>query len=86
MHYKSLIKKMLVLVMVASSTMTINSQALNVTLDECIRIALNDNPSIIVADMEIKRVDYSKKETLGQLFPQVNFTANYSRTLPSKPW
>ena len=81
MHYKSLIKKMLVLVMVASSTMTINSQALNVTLDECIRIALNDNPSIIVADMEIKRVDYSKKETLGQLFPQVNFTANYSRTL-----
>ena len=81
MHYNSLIKKMLVLVMVASSTMTINSQALNVTLDECIRIALNDNPSIIVADMEIKRVDYSKKETLGQLFPQVNFTANYSRTL-----
>ena len=81
MHYKSLIKKLLVLVMVASSTMTINSQALNVTLDECIRIALNDNPSIIVADMEIKRVDYSKKETLGQLFPQVNFTANYSRTL-----
>ncbi len=81
MHYNSLIKKLLVLVMAASSAMTINSQALNVTLDECIRIALNDNPSIIVADMEIKRVDYSKKETLGQLFPQVNFTANYSRTL-----
>ena len=81
MHYNSLIKKLLVLVMAASCTMTINSQALNVTLDECIRISLNDNPSIIVADMEIKRVDYSKKETLGQLFPQVNFTANYSRTL-----
>ena len=26
-------------------------------------------------------VDYSKKQTLGQLFPQVNFTANYNRTL-----
>lgn len=57
------------------------AETLNVTLDECIRIALSDNPSIIVADMEIQRVDYSKKETLGQLFPQVNFTANYSRTL-----
>ena len=81
MHYKSLIKKMLVLMMAMAGALTINSQTLDVTLDECIRIALNDNPSIIVADMEIERVDYSKKETLSQLFPQVNFTANYSRTL-----
>ncbi len=80
MHYKSLIKKMLVLVM-AASAMTMSGQTLNLTLDECIRIALNDNPSIIVADMEIQRVDYSKKEVLGQLFPQVNFVANYNRTL-----
>lgn len=81
MHYKSLISKMLVLAMAAISALTASGQALNVNLDECIRIALNDNPSIIVADMEIQRVDYSKKEILGQLFPQVNFTANYSRTL-----
>ena len=81
MHYKSLIKKMLVLMVAVTSAMTASSQTLNVTLDECIRIALNDNPTIIVADMEIERVDYSKKQTLGQLFPQVNFTANYNRTL-----
>ena len=81
MHYKSLIKKMLALVIVATSAVSASGQTLNLTLDECIRLALNDNPSIIVADMEIQRVDYSKKEVLGQLFPQVNFTANYSRTL-----
>ena len=81
MYYKSLIKKMLVLAVVVTSAVSANGQTLNLTLDECIRIALNDNPSIIVADMEIQRVDYSKKEVLGQLFPQVNFTANYSRTL-----
>ena len=81
MHYKSLIKKMLVLMVAVTSAMTASSQTLNVTLDECIRIALNDNPTIIVADMEIERVDYSKKQTLGQLFPQVNFSANYNRTL-----
>ena len=67
--------------MVVTSAASACGQTLNLTLDECIRIALNDNPSIIVADMEIQRVDYSKKEVLGQLFPQVNFTANYSRTL-----
>ena len=81
MRYNSLFKTMLVLVAAVATSLAGNAQALNVTLDECIRIALNDNPSIIVADMEIKRVDYSKKQTLGQLFPQVNFTANYNRTL-----
>ena len=81
MHYKPLIKKMLLLVAVVATSLGASAKTLNVTLDECIRIALNDNPSIIVADMEIQRVDYSKKEVLGQLFPQVNFTANYSRTL-----
>ena len=78
MYYKSLIKKMLVLAVVVTSAVSANGQTLNLTLDECIRIALNDNPSIIVADMEIQRVDYSKKEVLGQLFPQVN--------LQSRPW
>ena len=81
MHYNSFIKKMLVLVVTVAASLVAGAQSLSVTLDECIRIALNDNPTIIVADMEIKRVDYSRKETLGQLFPQVNFTANYSRTL-----
>lgn len=56
-------------------------KAVNLSLDECIAIALNDNPTIKVADMEIERVDYSKKETLGQLMPNVTFTGQYSRTL-----
>lgn len=81
MRYTLLIKKMLLLIAAVATTLGASAKTLNVTLDECIRIALNDNPSIIVADMEIQRVDYSKKETLSQLFPQVNFTANYSRTL-----
>ena len=81
MYRKKLIKFALMAVAVIATSTATNAETLNVTLDECIRIALSDNPSIIVADMEIERVDYSKKEILGQLFPQVNFTANYSRTL-----
>lgn len=54
---------------------------LHLSLDQCIAIALNENPSIRVADMEIERMDYSKKETLGQLLPSLSFGASYNRTL-----
>lgn len=80
MFYHKVFKKILLLV-AAATAVTASAEPVKVTLDDCICIALSDNPSIIVADMEIQRVDYSKKETLGQLFPQVNFTANYNRTL-----
>ena len=33
---------------------------LALSLDECIRIALNENPTIKVQEMEITRVDYSR--------------------------
>lgn len=51
------------------------------SLEQCIAIALSDNPTVQVGDLEVKRVDYSRDETLSQLFPQVNFGANYSRML-----
>lgn len=55
--------------------------AMRLSLDDCLSLALNDNPTIKVADMEIQRVDYSRKEVRGQLFPQVDFAASYSRAL-----
>ncbi|MDE6715258.1 MAG: TolC family protein, partial [Muribaculaceae bacterium] len=57
------------------------ADTLLLSLDECIEIALDKSPTVKVADMEIKRVDYSKKEVIGQLFPDISFAANYSRTL-----
>ncbi len=57
------------------------SDTLTLSLDRCISIALSDNPTIKVADMEIERVDYSKKEVIGQLLPSISFGATYSRTL-----
>lgn len=57
------------------------NDTVRLSLDECLTIALNENPTIKVADMEITRVDYSKKETLGQLFPTIAFVATYNRTL-----
>lgn len=50
-------------------------------LDKCVEIALSSNPTIKVNDMEIKRSDYSKKENMAQLFPQISFAGNYQRTI-----
>lgn len=51
------------------------------TLQECLDIALSNNPTIKIADLEIERLDYSKKDVLAQLLPTVAFGANYNRTL-----
>ena len=51
------------------------------TLDECIAIALTDNPTVRVADMEVTKADYSRRETLGALLPTVSFDGSYNRTL-----
>ena len=66
----------------AVCTSTAYAQADSVlTLDQCIAVALSDNPTIRIADMEITRVDYTRKETLGQLLPSISFGANYNRML-----
>ena len=72
------------LLLLAASAFTAAAQQttpLRLSLDECIRIALNENPTIKVAQMEIKRVDYSRREVLGQLLPNISFSAQYSRSL-----
>lgn len=51
------------------------------SLADCIRVALDQSPTIRVADLEIKRVDYSKKENLASLFPQIDFSGAYQRTI-----
>ena len=44
-------------------------QTITLTLDQAIEIALNENPTIRIADMEIERQDYVRKETVGNPAP-----------------
>ncbi len=48
---------------------------------ECVAIALQDNPTIRVADLEVKRMDYSKREVLASVFPKIDFSGAYQRTI-----
>lgn len=67
--------------MLLSAPMLACAESVQLSLEECLRIALSDNPTVKVADMEVERLDYSKKEVIGQLLPTIDFGANYNRTL-----
>ena len=51
------------------------------SLDDCLGIALSENPTVKVADMEVERTDYSRKEIIGQLLPSIDFGASYNRMI-----
>lgn len=51
------------------------------SLDKAIEIALDENPTIKIADLEIERQKYVKRETLGTHLPQLSATSQYSRAI-----
>lgn len=51
------------------------------TLEDALKIALSENVSVKVADKEIERSEYAKKGTYASLFPQVDATGSYQRTI-----
>lgn len=53
-------------------------QTLTLTLDEAIEMALSENPTVQVANLEIERYDYVRKQALSSLYPQVDASAQYS--------
>ena len=52
-----------------------------ITLEQALEIALNENVSVKVADMEIERTGYAKKGSYASLFPQIDATGAYQRTI-----
>ncbi|MDE6006271.1 MAG: TolC family protein [Muribaculaceae bacterium] len=60
---------------------TLTGDTIRLSREECVAIALQDNQSVKVADLEVKRMDYSKKEVLANLFPSIDFTGAYQRTI-----
>ena len=63
------------------SSATAEQGQLNLSLDEAIDIALSDNPTIKVANLEIERYDYVRKQAVATLYPQVDASAQYSLAL-----
>lgn len=59
----------------------LRAETLTLSLEECVEIALRDNPTVRIADMEVKKVNYAKRETLAGLFPTIDFSAAYQRSI-----
>ena len=52
-----------------------------ITLEQALEIALSENVSVKVADLEIKRAQYAKKGAYASLFPQIDLSGSYQRTI-----
>ena len=54
------------------------SETLLLTLDDALKIALSENVSVQVADMEVQRQKYAQRGSYASLFPQVSASGMYS--------
>ena len=52
-----------------------------ITLEQALEIALSENVAVKVADLEIKRTEYAKKGAYAALYPQIDLSAAYQRTI-----
>ena len=59
----------------------VGGNTLTLTLEDAIDLALSDNPTVKVANLEIERYDYVRKQTLSSLYPQVDASLQYSLAL-----
>ncbi len=57
------------------------SAQLRLTLPEALEIALSENPTVRIAEMEVERYDYVKRQTWGSLLPQVSASGSYTRSI-----
>lgn len=61
--------------------MGVNPDSIVISREECLDIALSQSPTIRIADLEVKRVNYAKRETVGNLLPQIGFSLSYQRSI-----
>ena len=52
-----------------------------ITLEQALQIALSENIPVKVADQEIRRTTYARKGTYASLFPQIDLSGTYQRTI-----
>ena len=74
-------KSIVVLLLFAGVVCGASAQTFELSLDKALEIALSDNPTIRVADLEIERQDWVRKQTVGNLLPSVSISSQYSYSI-----
>lgn len=66
---------------IALGALGAETDSIALSREECLEIALSESPTVKVADLEVKRVIFAKRETLGGLLPQIDFSLSYQRSI-----
>lgn len=69
------------MILVGCLSLGVAEAQISLSLDQAIEIALSDNPTIKVANLEIERYDYVKKQTVASLYPKIDVSGQYSLAL-----
>ena len=85
MNIKSSKKLSVIVLLILLTQWMIKAQekpaSLELTLDKAIEIALSENPTVKIANVEIQKKKYAKKSAQSSLYPQIDAIGQYSRTI-----
>ncbi|MDE7077549.1 MAG: TolC family protein, partial [Alistipes sp.] len=74
--------KKTILTLCLAATGLLNAEAqLRLTLAQAVDLALSENPTIEVAELEVERYDYVKRQSWGNLLPQLSASGSYQRSI-----
>ena len=65
----------------AQDSPSTGSESLQLTLDQALEIALSESNTIKIADLTVEKSGYAKKGSYASLYPNVNISGSYQRTL-----
>ncbi|MGL5893227.1 MAG: TolC family protein [Bacteroidales bacterium] len=71
----------LALTVVASASTPESESALKLTLEDALRIALTESPTIEIANQQIVSKRFARREAQSGLYPSISGSVQYSRTL-----
>lgn len=54
---------------------------LHLSLDDALKIAISDNPTVRIARTEVKKTEYARNKSFGSLFPKVDLNGTYNHTI-----
>lgn len=83
MNLRSIILILLLSPVVSGLSKAVGQQgdSLRIDLEQALAIALSENPTVKVADMEITKKQYAKKSAYGALLPQLDLIGQYQRAI-----
>ena len=74
-------KIFITLLALCGAFLSASAQQFELSLAKSLEIALSDNPTIKVADMEIQRQDWVRKQSVGNLLPNLSVSGQYSYSI-----